>query len=262
MTYKKKNYLKPFLILLGCCLFVLSFFTYSCTDSTPSIASVQHTLVYDFFDSQVPPQIYFSIFVEPVSDYRRAKEIRVKHSATEFEWVIDNPKINELNNSFYLGYSSLFPQIDEQMPLGTYEITYKDNADRECSSIISISDLLSMKVENIKSFKAQNVLDKTCGKECTVTKLVIYDIDGNELYFGDILETLTTKEQILEQYPLAASSRECRLNSNSTIAILLPRVLLIDEMNENIDTIDTDAINTDKKENEKIIDDTIIQEEN
>lgn len=235
MMNRKKVYTKNILSFILCyCVVFICFFSISCTDSTPSISTVQHTLIYDFYDEQLTSQISFSIFVEPLSDYRRAKEIHVKHNSTEFEWIISNPILNELNGSYYLGYSALFPQLDEEMPLGSYTVTYIDNADRECSYIIVISDLPSIKISNIAEIRAQDVINNTHGKECNIVKMIIYDDSGNELFFGDKSEDLETKEDILTSFPLAESYRECRLNNNSTIAILLPRILINEEPTEDI----------------------------
>lgn len=229
-------YIIFFLFLLTLALFS------SCSDSTPQIAQVYHALVYDFSDNSLPPQIRLSVFIDPLSDERRIKEMVVFHLETDYSWQIDTPYIIKDGENLYFGSQFLVSPFLYDISEGRYDVSFYDLAMREASISFTLQNLPSLKGKDPSLLKVEGFLNKQWAEECSIENIVIYDILANELYTGSRGDELINDDAIRSSFSAAVSYRLFYKNKENTTVVFLPEIQLYEQIEQdNIE--DEDLIN-------------------
>ncbi len=223
----KKNLAKQTSTVILC--LALSVLNFSCADSSPEIERVYHTLVYDFYDETLPPGVSLSVFIEPLSDERRVKELVLYFKDSGYTWNIDNPLVIREGDIQYFGFRGIVSPPDSELQEGRYEIRFYDLALRETSSYFFVEKIPSLKNADISSLRASGFRNKTFASECSIEQIAVYDILSNILYTGDRVRELETDERIKAIYPEAVSYRLFYKNDDNSTAVVLPEVQLYDK---------------------------------
>ncbi len=201
---------------------------FSCSDSTPNIARVYYTLVYDFTEDNLPPQTRLSVFIETLSDSRRIKEIAIYQKDADYTWIIDNPVLIKDSDIHYFGYHDIvFPPNTEALE-GSYEVRFYDLAMRSASAYFVLQKLPSLKDSKTDSLTVSGFRSKAFASECSNEQIVVYDILDNVLYTGSRTIEIDTDERLLDVYPSAVSYRLFYKNQSNSTVIILPRVQLLE----------------------------------
>ena len=211
-------------------LFTVCFFAVlicsSCSDNSPSVASVQAVTVMEFKDDSSFPVMRLALFTETSSDIHRAKKIRAVSRETGLSWnCTDLIKFSEGNKKNWAGCTSIIPAENGVIPEGAYSVVYTDCADSVWEGAFTVrydSDLLAKKAgdfpECIKVFKSE--------------KAAVYDENGVLKYFGEKKKTWTTIEKVRADIKDAVSFRICYYLSGENIMILMPEYGMSDEKSE------------------------------
>jgi len=207
----------------------------SCADSTPEIARVYYTVIYDFIDATLPPQVRLSVFIEPLSDKRRVKEISLYHKDSDYTWDIDNPLLVKDGDTTYFGHHDIVFPPGTELREGRYEVRFYDLAMRNTTSYFTLEKLPSLKEAKTGSLTAAGFLNKQFASECSVEQITIYDVLSNVLYTGRRTIEIDSNENIIKMYPAAYSYRLFYRNQDNSTIVLLPEVQLIDQQNTGID---------------------------
>lgn len=207
------------------CVFQLIVY-FSCTDSTPEIARVFYSMVYDFTDESLPPRVRMSVFIETLSDSRRIKEIALYQKDADYLWTIENPLVIKDTEKKYFGHHDIVFPPNTEIPEGRYEARYYDLAMREASAFFMLEKIPSLKDVKISSLTASRFRSKQFASECSVEQITLYDILANVLYTGKRTLEIDTDEKILSLYPSAVSYRLFYKNQDNSTVIILPEVQL------------------------------------
>lgn len=194
-----------------------------------------YTNVYDFIDETLPPQVRLSVFIEPLSDKRRVKEISLYHKESDYTWYIDNLIQIKEGDAVYFGHHDIvFPPGTEPRE-GRYEVRFFDLAMRDASSYFLLEKLPSLKEAKTSSLTASGFRSKQFASECSVEQITIYDVLSNVLYTGRRTLEIESDEKLMSMYPAAVSYRLFYRNQDNTTVVILPEVQLIDQQTTGIE---------------------------
>lgn len=225
MIHKRKN---TIFILILCLLPLLCI--NSCTDSTPEIARVYYSILYDFVDESLPPQVKLSVFIEPLSDARRVKEFTLYHKETDYTWTVELPLVITEEDKTYFGHQALVYPPNVEIREGRYEVRFYDLAMRDSSSFFMLENISSLKDVKVSSLSASAFRDKRFATECSIAQIVVYDILENVLYSGPKTTDFITDDAIRSLFPAAVSYRLFYKNQDNTTIIILPGVQLYEKV--------------------------------
>jgi hypothetical protein len=207
-----------------CLIQVILYF--SCTDSTPEIARVYYSLIYDFTDESLPPQVRMSVFIEALSDSRRIKDISLYLKDADYLWTIQNPLVIKDTDKQYFGHHDIVFPPNTEILEGRYEARFNDLAMREASAFFRIEKIPSLKELKTSSLNVSGFRSKKFAAECSVEQITVYDILANVLYTGKRTIEIDTDEKLLGMFPSAVSYRLFYKNQDNTTVIILPEVQL------------------------------------
>ena len=216
-------------IVIFLCAVTLVLFS-SCTDSSPQIDQVYHTLVYDFTDNSLSPKVSLSVFIAPLSDERRIKEMSIIHQGTGYSWQIDTPYVIKDGENMYFGSQSIVAPFSSDIPEGRYDVYFSDLAMRDTAISFILNKLASLKDKDQSLLKVQGFLNKQWATECSIKNIVIYDVLENELYTGLRGIELSDDDAIRSMFSAAVSYREFYKNIENTTVIFLPEVILVEQI--------------------------------
>lgn len=150
----------------------------SCSNSVPSVASVEAKLVYDFENENKVPVQKLNVFVKMTSDVRRVDSLKICHSETGYRWNVVSPLISQVDSNYYAGYTNLQGPSSSGIPSGEYSVYYMDAAGREDFSQFTVYK--SEEYDNIKLKDFQKTL-KGLNAEIYIG---IYSDQSKLVYYG------------------------------------------------------------------------------
>lgn len=211
-------------------LYTVIFFAFvictSCSDNSPSVASIQAVTIMEFKDEVSLPSVRLALFAEASSDVQRAKKLRVVSRETGLSWnCTDLIKFSEGNKKNWTGSSSIVPAENEMIPEGAYSVIYTDCADAVWEGAFSVRYDRELLTKKAREFPE-------CIKVSKSEKAAVYDENGVLKYFGEKKKTWTTIEKVRADIKDAASFRICYYLSGENIMILMPEYGISDKKSE------------------------------
>lgn len=150
----------------------------SCSQNVPELTKSNYSVIFDYLEEEKLPSARLSVFMESDSDVRRYNRIQITSKESGFIWDFDEISRLNTNGTQWAGNTNLIVPENEEIPEGLYEIIYY-NADEK-------NDLVYMSVTydtNLYSMTSEEV-SEYMKKNNAISEIVIYDADGNILYFG------------------------------------------------------------------------------
>ncbi len=186
----------------------------SCSDSNPSIAKVEHSLVFDYKDESSPPQVRLSVFVQPNSSVLRAKEISAVHEESGMEWLCQSPVVfHGGDGKDYAGCTSFVPPYNSELPQGIYYVFYRDKAGRECEAEFSVNFTADFALKNYDQLPNYVSIPNN-------ERIALYNSEGILIYCGKRREEWKDNAAILADYGTAEKMRVCY--ESGTLFFMLP----------------------------------------
>lgn len=212
---------RRFYSLLLSCLLVPVILS-SCSDSEPSVLSVEHFVVFDYADNDTVPLVYLAVFAETGSDARRANVIRAYSEETGLEWETgDLIRYPGDEKRFWSGCPKFAVPAGKNLPTGRYVLYYEDMASRVSEFMFTVdypSDKPGSPLNEVKETSFG-------GKRQTA----VYDGDRVLLYFGDHKKSWKKDSDIADEYATARTARTCYINGG--VMYLLPERNIFEEQN-------------------------------
>lgn len=166
----------------------------SCTQVTPELTQSDYSVIFDYEDDETPPKVRFSLFMCSDSDVRRYERIKVRALETGYVWDTNSIAIVESDGMQWAGCTNIVAPENEMLPSGTYEITYYNADEKECSVKLEIK--YDMDFYDVVFSALPEVMKEKHGIE----KIAIYDKEHILIYFGDRKEEFRTTRGIWNVY--------------------------------------------------------------
>jgi len=183
-------------------LLLLSTLFFSCSQTSPSVNSVEAYVVFDFDNEISKPQQRLSVFVNLESEVQRTSAIIVKNKENSYIWNVSYPSLISAGDSQWAGYTNIVPCTGETIPQGFYTVTYCNALGETVDSSFSISynkDLCE-KTSNEAVLLLGNIKQE---------KIAIYSHEGMLLFFDAKKRQWTNDEKIWAEFKDATSYRTC-----------------------------------------------------
>ena len=90
-------------------LLLLSTLFFSCSQTSPSVNSVEAYVVFDFDNEISKPQQRLSVFVNLESEVQRTSAIIVKNKENSYIWNVSYPSLISAGDSQWAGYTNIVP---------------------------------------------------------------------------------------------------------------------------------------------------------
>ena len=195
-------------------IFLFSLLLFSCAESVADVVSASSTTIFDFADSENPPEQRLAVFLQVTNEVQRTDSFKISHDKTGYVWNVIKPGIFTGQNKSYAFSLNLNAPECENIPEGEYTVTYFDAAGNEDSVKFTVTykkELISSNSQNVKALL-----------QGATENIAIYDDSGELLFMGKPKNTWASNEIILKDYKLAESKRLCYVTSGNTIICMLP----------------------------------------
>lgn len=166
----------------------------SCTQVTPELTQSDYSVIFDYEEEEAFPTVRFSLFMCSDTDVHRYERIRIKALETGYVWDTDSIAILESEGMQWAGCTNLVAPENEKLPSGTYEVTYYNADEKECSVKLEIK--YDMDFYDVVFSALPQVMKEKHGIE----KIAIYDKEHILIYFGDRKEEFQTTRGIWNVY--------------------------------------------------------------
>lgn len=194
---------------------------FSCADASPKVTSVSAFSIIEFNDEENFPEYRFSVFTEVSSAVQRASSITVENEETGLSWKADClRKATDGSKKQWAGYGNFCAPKGRKVPVGKYLLTYTDFAGEQWEGSFKISYS-----EDFLNSRAGDFPDAI--KVSKVERIVLYDSNGDLLFYGDLKKEWADKAKLLSEYPDAVTARNFYyISSMNTVVVMPERNLL------------------------------------
>ena len=195
--HRKLSKLKFFFFSLAGIIFFAS-----CSQSVPELTKSNYSVVFDYLEGKDLPSARLSVFMESESDIRRYNRIQITSKESGFIWDFDEISKLSSNGIQWAGNTNLIVPQNEEIPEGLYEIIYYNADEKNNVVYMTISydtNLYSMTSEEVSEYMKSNN---------AISEIVIYDADGNILYFGNKTQQFSNVRGIWNTFSNADSYQE------------------------------------------------------
>lgn len=208
-----RNPISSFLI----CLSVAIFFFAGCSESLPELRAVDYSLIFEYENETSLPKARLSVFVETLSEVRRADELLLVSDETDYSWVTDDVIMLENSRKKWAGHTNFVLPPPEKIPTGRYTVTYIDAAGEEVETGVNIS--YDKKLYSLKA----NQVDDYMSKHGNLKKIAVYDELNTLIYYGEETYELNSNSKIKAQYRSAAYKNTIWCRYDNTVICILPK---------------------------------------
>ena len=200
-------------------LFALAaFLFFSCADNDAHVAGVTAFTVFDYKTENSPPEVRLSVFAEALSPLERGDSITIINNDTGLSWKSKNlRKGAETSKKKWTGFDSFVVPSDFVLPQGEYTFYYEDYAENTWESSFRLSYNSAFLKYTAADFPEKVSVLK-------IEKYVLYNSEGNIVYYGDKKKNWTSLENAFTEYGSAVSGRICWYLPSSYTIIMLPPV--------------------------------------
>ncbi|NLM00623.1 MAG: hypothetical protein GX220_04110 [Treponema sp.] len=215
--------------------FILSIFTYlllSCSDTTPSIITVHPALIYEYSAINSKPVERLSVFVQPNTEVERFLKMEIENLNTGFTWTIYEPDIIESGTRSFVGSPVLMPYEKQEFPFGEYKLTYTDVASRSVVKKFILKKPASFEKNPIHKLAYKDIDSKKVAKDFIFDRVVLYDENGEIIFYGGQKREFLIIEEVRKYYPEARVMRKYRMVNDNSCGILLAPIYLPEYINK------------------------------
>ncbi len=191
---------------------LFSFISFSCVDSSPSVNSLNHIILYDYENEDEAPIERLGVYIDLKSDPKRIDSMLIYSHEGNFSWHIENP-LSVIDNSreiTWVGSSNMRPARGATIPEGRYTVTYFDLAQQKVENFFFIEPFPTPDEFDISDFPTERVL--------------LFNESDSVLYYGSDLN-LKNKQNAVGQFPDVSYMRSLFLSSDSSRGMLEPAVV-------------------------------------
>ena len=207
-----------------CAAIFLSFSFFSCAESDADVVSASGTMIFDFSDAESVPSARLAVFVQLTSDVRRTDNFTISNAESGYSWSVAKPGIFTGLNKSYAYSLNLSAPVGEDIPQGSYFVSYYDAAGSEDTIRFSVS--YKKELFEATSSKCKEILENAA------ENVAIYDESGELLFMGKARSSWKTNEAILRDYRLAYTKRICYVTPGNTVICMMPSEKLKEENSE------------------------------
>jgi len=212
--------------------FIISFFSFliillfaSCQQTLPELTQSNYSVIFDFKSEESLPKARLSVFMESSSDIRRYNHIQVSSQEAELTWYIDEISRVTSNGVEWAGNTNLVVPESQEIPQGIYEIVYFNLDDKSDKEYIDVS--YDTKIYSLTGDQIINYMKN----KSAISEIVIYDADGNILYYGNKTSEFSNVRGIWNTYSNAETYQDIiSLPGHYTICILPVKKVELDEI--------------------------------
>lgn len=226
-----KRYRIPILSIL-----CIGIFLVGCSNTTPTLTTVEAIVVYDFVDKSSKPQQQFSVFVQSSADTARIMDLIIIHPELDIQWEVLSPVILSDGSRIMAGSAHLMPPYFSPIPQGRYSVNYVDLAGKTVTATFSLDykDIEPLPLdEPIFSPQKEDGESETSAEsgsnsgEKPIKRLALYselDGKGQVLFFNELRSEWENFNSIKSNYDKAKSLRVCLDYPSSQVRYILPPV--------------------------------------
>lgn len=207
-------------------LLIIQFFLLSCSNVAPELEQSDYSVIFDYKNENIPPDVRLAIFMESKSDVRRFSRIRIKSLETGFIWDFDNIEmvLESDGGSQWAGNTNLKAPENEVIPNGKYEVTYYNADEKYVSSSIEVEYDTSF--YDIKATEIEKIMKENGG----ILKIAIYNKEKLMIYFGEKTEEFQTDISIKNAYVDADYYKDVWNSKNSNVIFIMPEIKVMPEI--------------------------------
>jgi len=207
-------------------LLIIQFFLLSCSNVAPELEQSDYSVIFDYKNENIPPDVRLAIFMESKSDVRRFSRIRIKSLETGFIWDFDNIEmvLESDGGSQWAGNANLKAPENEVIPNGKYEVTYYNADEKYVSSSIEVEYDTSF--YDIKATEIEKIMKENGG----ILKIAIYNKEKLMIYFGEKTEEFQTDNSIKNAYVDAEYYKDVWNSKNSNVIFIMPEIKVMPEI--------------------------------
>ena len=207
-------------------LLIIQFFLLSCSNVAPELEQSDYSVIFDYKNENIPPDVRLAIFMESKSDVRRFSRIRIKSLETGFIWDFDNIEmvLESDGGSQWAGNTNLKAPENEVIPTGKYEVTYYNADEKYVSSSIEVEYDTSF--YDIKATEIEKIMKENDG----ILKIAIYNKEKLMIYFGEKTEEFQTDNSIKNAYVDADYYKDVWNSKNSNVIFIMPEIKVMPEI--------------------------------
>ena len=207
-------------------LLIIQFFLLSCSNVAPELEQSDYSVIFDYKNENIPPDVRLAIFMESKSDVRRFSRIKIKSLETGFIWDFDNIEmvLESDGGSQWAGNANLKAPENEVIPNGKYEVTYYNADEKYVSSSIEVEYDTSF--YDIKATEIEKIMKENGG----ILKIAIYNKEKLMIYFGEKTEEFQTDNSIKNAYVDADYYKDVWNSKNSNVIFIMPEIKVMPEI--------------------------------
>lgn len=207
-------------------LLIIQFFLLSCSNVLPELEQSDYSVIFDYKNENLPPDVRLAVFMESKSDVRRFSRIRIKSLETGFIWDFDNIEmvLESDGGSQWAGNTNLKAPENEVIPNGKYEVTYYNADEKYVSSSIEVEYDTSF--YDIKATEIEKIMKENGG----ILKIAIYNKEKLMIYFGEKTEEFQTDNSIKNAYVDADYYKDVWNSKNSNVIFIMPEIKVMPEI--------------------------------
>jgi len=204
-----------FSITIFLSLFSVLFF--SCSENLPEVHSVDYSLIFEYENETSLPKARLSVFVETLSEVRRAEELVLISEEADYYWETEDIVMLDTPKKKWAGHTNFVLPAPEQMPTGRYTVTFIDAAGEEVEAGLNLS--YDKKLYSLKA----NQVDEYMSNHGNLKKVAIYDELNTLIYYGEETSELKDNNRIRNQYRSAAYKNIIWCRYDNTVICILPK---------------------------------------
>ncbi len=216
---------------------------FACSATEPELVQAKVCMVFDYGGNysgvysdaekkqaarnfNAKPLVRLGAFVSPkISSASHALErissLKVESADEGLTWLIENPVNFLFNGEAWLGYGNLQVPGYLQFSKGRYKITCTDLASRSVETFVQLN--YDEKIENLT---LENLKKSSSFRKLTGNYIVLYDKDGNCLFFGDFLQNEEEIDALCRNFEQCSYYRNFKTDENAYYGVILPPVFI------------------------------------
>lgn len=216
---------------------------FACSATEPELVQAKVCMVFDYGgnysgiyseaekkqtaqNTDILPSMRLGAFAAPKLSgashaLERISSLKVEDLNEGLSWFIENPLNFSYNGEAWLGYGNL--QVPGYLRFNKcrYKITCTDFASRSVETFVQLEydeKIAATSLKNLKNSASFNNLPKNY--------IVLYDKDGNCLYFGDFLQNQEEIDALCSSFEQCSYYRNFKSDENSNWGVILPPVFV------------------------------------
>lgn len=199
----------------------------SCSQNLPEVENTDYSVIFEYQNEKELPSARLSVFAASVSDVRRYQTIKITSLETGYYWESQGLTMLEADSKQWTGCTNLLAPENEKLPTGTYEITFINADEKECTLTLDIK--YDIDFYDVLLPSLTDVMTQKRGIE----KIAVFDKEHILIYFGDRTEEFKTTRDIWNRWREAVSYQIIWYTKDGSVICLTPEKPVSPEQAEN-----------------------------